>query len=82
MERINNREYVKAIFAAISGCGESEMIKERHRFKGDAPIIIDQKIENISKTKELMQILGKLGLADAYLAAGRLQLARDAQGRC
>ncbi|MDE1823828.1 MAG: 50S ribosomal protein L4 [Candidatus Micrarchaeota archaeon] len=76
VERINNREYVKAIFAAISGCGESEMIRERHRFSGDAPIIIDQKIESVSKTKELMRILGKLGLSDDLDASHSPRLAK------
>ncbi|MDE1851282.1 MAG: 50S ribosomal protein L4 [Candidatus Micrarchaeota archaeon] len=75
VERINNREYVRAVFAAISGCRESEAIKERHRFKGDAPIIIDQKIEGVSKTKQLMQILEKLGVSDDLDASHKPRLA-------
>lgn len=62
VELINRKEYQKAILSAIAGCAEEKMVKEKHLFTGSVPIIIDDKIEQITKAAELMKLLGKLGI--------------------
>lgn len=64
-EEINSKEYAKAMRSAIAGCAHAELIKQKHEHKGIAfPIIIDDKLESIAKTSELMKILESLGLSN------------------
>ncbi len=62
-ERINKREYIKAIESAIAGCAMSSSINERHPIGKQLPIIIEDSIENVTKTKDLLKILGSLGFS-------------------
>jgi len=60
-QKINKTERRKAIRSAIAATLDKELIKERgHKFT-DAPLIIE-KLEDIQKTKDLKQLLIKLGL--------------------
>lgn len=64
-EEINSREYAKAIRSAIGACTHTDLIKQRHDFAGKAfPIVVDDKIEAITKTKELMKVLESLGMGN------------------
>ncbi len=64
-ERINGKEYRKAIESAIGGSANASLIKERHHVKhGTMPIIVEDKIENISKAKELLAVLKSLGFSE------------------
>ncbi|MFH0936313.1 MAG: 50S ribosomal protein L4 [Candidatus Woesearchaeota archaeon] len=61
-QKINIKERRKAIRSALAATCIKEIVEKRgHSFK-DVPIIIDSKIENISKTKDIENILIKLGL--------------------
>jgi large subunit ribosomal protein L4e len=63
VENINRKEYVRALESAIAGCALVTMIKGRQHFTGKTlPIIIDNKIESVEKTKDLIKILNALGL--------------------
>jgi large subunit ribosomal protein L4e len=60
-QKINKTERRKAIRSAIAATLDKELIKERgHKFI-EVPIIIE-KLEDIQKTKDLKQLLIKLGL--------------------
>ncbi len=62
-ERINAKEYRKAIESAIGGTANLALIKEKHLLgKGSVPIIVEDKVEKLSKTKDLMLVLQNLGL--------------------
>lgn len=63
-ERINAKEYRKAIEAAIGGSANLKLIKEKHILgkEGAVPIIIEDKVEKLSKTRDLMLVLENLGL--------------------
>ncbi|MDE1768617.1 MAG: 50S ribosomal protein L4 [Candidatus Micrarchaeota archaeon] len=63
-EQINNKEYAKALRSAIGGCSHAEFIKQRHTYDGNTfPIIVDDKLEGIAKTKDLIVILKALGIS-------------------
>ncbi|MBT3691541.1 50S ribosomal protein L4 [Candidatus Woesearchaeota archaeon] len=60
-QKINKTERRKAIRSAIAATLDKELIKNRgHEFE-NVPIIIE-KLENIQKTKDLKQLMIKLGL--------------------
>ena len=60
-QKINKTERRKAIRSAIAATTDKELMKARgHKFD-NAPIIIDN-LENIQKTKELKQLMVKIGL--------------------
>ncbi|MGC8479472.1 MAG: 50S ribosomal protein L4 [Candidatus Micrarchaeia archaeon] len=65
-ERINKKEYVKAIKSAIAGSANNIALKKKHIFQEEfhSPVIIDDSIESISKSKEVMQLIKKLGLSN------------------
>jgi len=63
-EQINKREYTLAIESAIAGSAHAELVAKRHQLdKHHAPFVIEDGIENVAKTKELMKILGALGMS-------------------
>ncbi|HUB92741.1 MAG TPA: 50S ribosomal protein L4 [Candidatus Saccharimonadales bacterium] len=63
-ERINKREYLKAMESAIAGCAKGEMIKEKHPVERELPIIVEDGIEKIQKTKDLLKALSSLGFSN------------------
>ena len=63
-EKINIKENRKAIRSALSAVVIEKYVKEHgHLFK-ELPIIIDNDIYNLNKTKELTKLLSNLGLAE------------------
>ena len=59
---INKKENRKAIRSAIAASLNIELIKSRgHKFI-NAPLIIEEKLETISRSKDLVNILTKIGL--------------------
>lgn len=61
-QKINIRERRKAIRSAIAATAVSEYVKKRGHKVSDAPYIIDNKIESLNKTKDVLNALEKLGL--------------------
>jgi len=59
VEHINAKEYRAAIESAISGALSSQL---KERIGRDVPIVVEDKIEGIAKTKELVNVLKALGL--------------------
>lgn len=62
-ERINKKERQKAIRSAIAATAVKELVLKRgHRFERELPIVVEDKIQEISKTKEFVGFLRKIGL--------------------
>ena len=66
-KKINKKEKFLAMCSAIAATTNSNLIRDRgHLFSEDVslPFVLSNDIENISKSKELKQILMKIGLTD------------------
>jgi len=65
IEKINRKEYAKAINSAISATAKKEIVSDRgHIIEGvkEFPLIVDNEFEKILKTKEVFKVLCALGL--------------------
>ncbi len=61
-EKINSKEYKKAIESAIGGTANAVLVKGKHSVNHSTmPIIVEDKMEAIVKTKDLIRILKILG---------------------
>jgi large subunit ribosomal protein L4e len=63
-KEINRREYRKAFVSALSAVFKKEVVEKRGHRPGSAsiPIVFTKEFENISKTRELLKLLEKIGL--------------------
>lgn len=63
-EKINRKEKQKAVESAIAATAVKELVQKRgHRLGNRSlPIIVDDKLEQIDKTKKVTELLEKLGL--------------------
>ena len=58
-ERINQKEYVRALQSAVAGTADAALILASHSYpKKELPIVVSSSIEKVSKTKDLLKILG------------------------
>lgn len=64
VERMNHKEYQKALRSAIAATAKKELVAARgHKVDGiDVPIIIEEKFESIAKTRDVAAIVERLGL--------------------
>ncbi len=65
IERINRKEYAKAINSAIAATAKKELVSKRgHAVEGvkEFPLIISGDFEKIAKTKDVIKVLASLGL--------------------
>src|ERR687893_1277517 len=66
-KKVNKKEKLLALCSAIAATANADLIRKRgHRFsnKIQLPIIVSNKIESITKSKDLEKILIKIGLED------------------
>jgi large subunit ribosomal protein L4e len=63
-EKINKKERRKAIRSALGAAAVKELVSSRHAIgKLDIfPLVVENKIETLNKTKDVLQTLSKLGL--------------------
>ncbi len=63
-KEINRKEYRKAFVSALSAVFKKETVEKRGHRLGSAsiPIVFTKEFEDISKTRELVVLLGKIGL--------------------
>ncbi|MCS7138577.1 MAG: 50S ribosomal protein L4 [Crenarchaeota archaeon] len=63
-KNINKKEYRKAFLSALSATFNREIVKKRGHRLGEVkiPIVFTQDIENLSKTREVIRLLEKIGL--------------------
>lgn len=64
VENINRKEYMRALESAIAGCAKADVVRLNHSFKGSLPIVIEDGIEKVAKTSDLVKILNALGLGE------------------
>jgi len=63
--KINIKERRKAIRSALASTISKELVEKRgHKVPENYPLIIDDKFEKLDKTKELKNVLEKIGLKD------------------
>jgi len=64
-KKINIKERLKAIRSAIAATMDREIISARgHKIPKEFPFVVENKIEGLSKTKEVTNVLEKLGFSD------------------
>src|ERR687897_1194026 len=66
-KKVNKKEKLLALCSAIAATANADLIRKRgHRFSNNIqlPIIVSNKIESITKSKDLEKILIKIGLED------------------
>jgi large subunit ribosomal protein L4e len=83
-EKINKKEKLLAKNSAIAATAIKEMvIKRGHKFdeKITLPIIVEDKFENISKTKDVIKALDKIGIYDDILRATNGKNIRAGKGK-
>ncbi|UCB58760.1 MAG: 50S ribosomal protein L4 [Thermoplasmatales archaeon] len=83
-EKINKKEKLLAKNSALAATANKEIVKNRgHKFdeKITLPIIIDDKFEKITKTKDVLNALDKLGVYDDVLRAIKGKHIRAGKGK-
>jgi len=83
-EKINKKEKLLARNSAIAATADKEIvIKRGHKFKENItlPIIVDDKFENLKKTKDVINALDKLGIYDDILRAANGKHIRSGKGK-
>ena len=77
IERMNNKEYRKAIISAISATASPDHVKIKSAF----PIIVNNDLESVKRTKDALTLFSKLGLSK-YLGdcKSRKRLKKGASG--
>jgi large subunit ribosomal protein L4e len=64
-EKINKKERRKAIRSAMAAVMQKELVEKRgHRVPAGYPFVIDTQFESLSKTKDVIAALLKLGFGD------------------
>jgi len=66
-EKINKKERAKALRAALAATASAEQVQQRgHKFKDGLtlPVVVEQRVEAIAKTSDLLEVLNKLGVAN------------------
>ncbi len=83
-EKMNKKEKQIACKSAIAATADKELVSKRgHKFdnKLTLPIIIDDKFENIKKTKEVINAFDKMGIYDDVLRANSGKHIRAGKGK-
>ena len=78
---INKKERRKAIRSAMAATINKELVLKRgHKIPDHYPFIIDESIESVTKTKQLINILEKLGFRDE-LERAKVKKVRAGKGK-
>ncbi|MEM4272125.1 MAG: 50S ribosomal protein L4 [Candidatus Bilamarchaeaceae archaeon] len=65
VERMNKKEYRKALVSAIAATADISRIRARgHEYSGAAPVVFEDSLEKLGKTKEVVNALWKIVGAD------------------
>lgn len=65
VERMNQKEYKKALRSAIAATALPSFVKARgHKFSCELPLIFEDKLESLSRTKEVLAALSKVAGED------------------
>ena len=83
-EKMNKKEKILAKNSAIAATKDKEIVTKRgHKFddKITLPVIIEDKFENIKKTKDVIKALEKIGIYDDVLRAANGKHIRAGKGK-
>ena len=83
-ERINKKERKKAIKSAIAATAVKEIVKKRgHKFndKLEFPIVIENKLETIEKTKNIIEFMKVLGVNEDIERAKKRKTLKAGKGK-
>ncbi len=83
VERINKKEKKLALKSAIAFAKEVEWIRKRHKLPEaiEMPIVVENKFEELSKTKEVVEFLKKIGLYEDIKYAKEKTKERAGKGK-
>ncbi|MCD6434342.1 MAG: 50S ribosomal protein L4 [Candidatus Diapherotrites archaeon] len=83
VEKINKKEKILALKSAIAATAKEEIVRSRHEInsKIELPIIVESKFEKLSKTKDVLNVLEKLGLANEIEEAKKKKKIRAGKGK-
>ncbi len=80
-QKINKKERRKAIRSAIAATVVKAIVEKRgHKVPKDYPFILESKVEELKKTKEIISMLEKIGLKDE-LARSAVKTIRAGKGK-
>jgi len=83
-EKINKKERRLAILSGIACTKDVELVKARgHRFdeKITLPVVVDDKFKDLSKTKDVIEVLEKIGVYDDIIRAKNGKKIRAGKGK-
>lgn len=81
-KKINNKERKRAIRSAIAATANQELVKCRgHKFEGEIPIVVEDGLQNVSKTKEAQSFLQSSNLWDDVVRAKNGRTIRAGKGK-
>lgn len=65
-KKINDKERMKAIRSAIAATAVKDLVTKRgHRIgKSEVPIVVEDNLQNLKKTKDVVNFLAKIGLVE------------------
>lgn len=82
VEKINKKERKEALRSAIAATTNKELVSERFVLgKSELPIIIDDKFENVNKTKKVIEVLTKIGVNEDLENAKNKRRTRSGKGK-
>ena len=62
-EKVNRKERLMAIRSAIASTGNADLVKDRgHKFDAQLPLVAENALENIEKTKDIVTFLEAAGI--------------------
>ena len=65
VERVNRKEYKKALRSALAATAKPELARARgHLFDCELPLVFDNKLESLSRTREVLAAIGKFAGRD------------------
>jgi large subunit ribosomal protein L4e len=83
-EKINKKERLHSIKSALAATADKEIVSKRgHRFddKITLPVVVDDNFEKIKKTKEVIDVLEKIGIYDDVVRAANGKHIRAGKGK-
>jgi large subunit ribosomal protein L4e len=80
-EKINNKERLKAIRSAVAATVNPELVKARgYKYEGPLPVVVDDEIQSLTKTKEVVDMLTAMGF-EADLIRAKEKKVRAGRGK-
>jgi len=81
-EKINKKEKRKALQSAIASCALKELVEKRHKFDAtELPIVVEDKFEEISKTKDVISAMKAIGVYSDVEYAKSKRKRRSGKGK-